>query len=341
MNIEKPIFKLRDGVSRQMTTFHKDTRQKTCYVAPHTKRVIVEAQGTGIITRLWLTFAGWFWQHWNETAEIDPTILRSLILRIYFDGNDFPSVEAPIGDFFGVGHCEYRHYMSKFLGMSSGGFYCFFPMPFENGVKIEVENLHDTIAGDIFMNVNYQEMDYLDADTGRFHCLFQCGENPGAEPLDILKADGRGHYAGCALSMQGQYMNYLAYLEAPEYICIDNDDLDNPQIVGTGLEDYFNGGWYFRDDEFTGMYHGVPLKDTLRSMISMYRFHEQDAINFTKHIRVSFINPWEKDRLKPFRYSSTAYYYLDKPTPLTRTLPDKEQLLKLYRMRDVDHQSVP
>lgn len=71
------------------------------------------------------------WQHWNPNAEIDSKLLRSVILRIYFDGNAFPSVEAPIGDFFGVGHCEYRPYLSKFLGMSSGGFYSYFPMPFE------------------------------------------------------------------------------------------------------------------------------------------------------------------------------------------------------------------
>lgn len=49
-----------------------------------------------------------------------------LILRIYWDGEDYPSVECPIGDFFGIGHCEYKHYMSKYIGMSSGGFYCYF-----------------------------------------------------------------------------------------------------------------------------------------------------------------------------------------------------------------------
>ena len=56
-----------------------------------------------MVTRLWLTFPGWFWQHWNPNAEIDTTLLRCLILRIYFDGNPFPSLESPVGDFFGVG----------------------------------------------------------------------------------------------------------------------------------------------------------------------------------------------------------------------------------------------
>lgn len=341
MQWDTPIYQLRPGTSRQLTTFCPETRQKTLRVEPHQTLTLAQTEETGVITRLWLTFPGWFWQHWNPNAEIDSKLLRSVILRIYFDGNAFPSVEAPIGDFFGVGHCEYRPYLSKFLGMSSGGFYSYFPMPFEKGIRIEAENLHNSIPADIFLNANYQVLDHLESHTGRFHCQFQCGENPGSEPMDILCVDGTGHYVGCAISMQGQEYNYLAYLEAPEYICIDQDDIDHPQIVGTGLEDYFNGGWYFRDNEFCGPYHGVPLKDTLRSMISMYRFHEQDAIVFQNHLRVCFRNPWEKDRLKPFRYSSTAYYYLDQASPLPKPVPDKGSLLNVYRIRDTDHQSIP
>ena len=76
---------------------------------------------------------GWFWENWDLSKERwpDPTILKMLILRIYWDGEGYPSVECPIGDFFGIGHCEYKHYMSKYIGMSSGGFYCYFPMPFK------------------------------------------------------------------------------------------------------------------------------------------------------------------------------------------------------------------
>lgn len=341
MECNVPVYQLRSGISRQLTTFRPDTRQKTLRVEPHQRLTLVQTEETGMVTRLWLTFPGWFWQHWNPNAEIDATLLRCLILRIYFDGNLFPSVESPVGDFFGVGHCEYRQYLSRFLGMSSGGFYSYFPMPFEKGMRIEMENLHDSIPADIFLNVNYQALEHLDAQAGRFHCQFRCGENPGPEPMDVLQTEGRGHYVGCAVSMQGQEYNYLAYLEAPEYICIDQDDIEHPQIVGTGLEDYFNGGWYFRDGEFCGPYHGVPLKDTLRSMISMYRFHDQDAITFQRSLHVCFRNPWEAERLKPFRYSSTAYYYLDKASRPPQQLPGKEALLALYRTRDTDHQSIP
>ena len=66
----------------------------------------------------------------------------------------------------------------------------------------------------------------------------------------------------------------------PSFIYIDTEDKSVPTIVGSGLEDYFNGGWYFREGEFCGELHGVPIKDPLRSMVSMYRYHEQDAILF-------------------------------------------------------------
>ena len=81
-----------------------------------------------------------------------------LILRIYWDGEDYPSVECPIGDFFGIGHCEYKHYMSKYIGMSSGGFYCYFPMPFKK-VRIEVENLHHRLTTSVFLNANYDQLE--------------------------------------------------------------------------------------------------------------------------------------------------------------------------------------
>ena len=93
MECNVPVYQLRSGISRQLTTFRPDTRQKTLRVEPHQRLTLVQTEETGMVTRLWLTFPGWFWQHWNPNAEIDTTLLRCLILRIYFDGNPFPSVE--------------------------------------------------------------------------------------------------------------------------------------------------------------------------------------------------------------------------------------------------------
>ena len=336
----KPIWELRSSSTRQFTTFDQSSAEKFRRIAPGARVVIAEADGPGIITRAWFTFPGWFWQHWDPEHAVDPSILRLLILRIYWDGSSFPSVESPMGDFFGIGHCEYRHWTSRYLGMSSGGFYTYFPMPFRS-VRIEVENLHPSMDALFFANITWQKEEELPAGAARFHCAYLQQENPGPDPVDILHAEGRGHFVGCCVSLQGRDPNYLAFLEAPEYIFIDDAEGGRPAIVGTGLEDYFNGGWYFRDQEFCAPLHGVPLKDPLRSMVSMYRFHEDDAVAFTRSIRFQFRNPWKPERLKPFRSSSTAYWYQDKAAPLATALPPRALLTRLYRVRDVDHQSIP
>lgn len=330
------LSKLRAGRSRQFTTFNQRTRDKVARIGTGETATLIDSDGPGLVTRIWFTFNGWFYEHWNPQGEVDPSILKQLILRIYWDGASEPSVEAPMGDFFGIGHAEYRHFTSALLGMSSGGFYCLFPMPFRH-MRLTIENRHERFTPHVFMNVNYNETELSEEDA-RFHCQFTSNFHSGGDPLDVLSVRGRGHFAGLCLSMQGREPNYLSYLEAPEYIYLDGEP--EPAIVGTGLEDYIGGGWYFRDGEFCAPYHGVPLKDPLRSMVSLYRFHAQDAVLFQREIRMAFISPWAADRLKPYWHSACAYYYLDGTAQLA-PLPKDEVLFGAYRMRDVDHQSIP
>lgn len=333
------IMTLTDAVTKQITSFDPNTRGKTVTIFPNETKTIVDYDGCGVATRFWLTFPGWFWRHWDEEAKNDQRVLRLTILRIYFDGCAEPSVEAPIGDFFGVGHCEYRHYTSKYLGMSSGGFYSYFPMPFSKNIRIEVANLHPEIRIDLFFNLNLALLPEHDPKWGYFHAAFHCGKRLGHEELPVLDVRGKGQYVGCTLSIQGEPQQYLAYLEAPEYIEIDGrEDL---AIYGTGMEDYFNAGWYFRDGEFCCETHGVPIKDSLRSMTSMYRFHEMDRISFQQSMYMSFRNPWDKERLKPYRFSVVAYYYMDHAAGTGCILPPAEELTDLYRMRDFDVPSIP
>ncbi|NUM54412.1 MAG: DUF2961 domain-containing protein [Candidatus Hydrogenedentes bacterium] len=334
------IARLRDDTTRQLTTFNLETRNKVIDV-PRGKAVTVgEVKGNGYIANLWLTFPGWFWQHWNPSAPINPTILKTLILRIYWDGSDKPAVEAPMGDFFGIGLCEVKSFASQYFGMSSGGFYCKFPMPFRKGFKIEIENRDDAIDTIVFMNVLYQLTGNIPKDAGYFHAQFHTGKNEGPNPVHIAEWTARGQYVGCTLSMQGEERNYLSFLEAPEYIYID-DDWEKPRITGTGLEDYFLGGWYFREAEFAGPLHGVPVKDALTASVAMYRAHDADAIHFRERFKMDFVNPWAPERLKPFVYSSVAFAYLNTPEGQNPPTPSANELLCWYRLRDRDHQSIP
>jgi hypothetical protein len=330
---------LSDETTRQFSTFNVKHKSKTIPIPRGKKVTIADIEGEGYIANFWLTFPGWFWEHWNPSGAINQSILKTLILRIYWDGAAKPAVEAPCGDFFGAGLCEVTNFASRYFGTSSGGFFCKFPMPFRKGFRVELENVDAEIDTDVFCNILYQ-LTSLPEDIGYFHAMFNTGFNPGPATVQIAEAQGRGHYAGCQLYMQGEERNYLSFLEAPEYVYVD-DDWDAPRLTGTGLEDYFLCGWYFREGPFIGPYHGAPVKETLNSAVSMYRIHESDAIHFQKRLKFTFQNPWDPDRLKPFCFSSVAYLYIDRPDGQGAPIPATKELLCWYRIRETDHQSIP
>ena len=324
--------------SDQLTTFDRATRNKTVFVRRGSLVSLPEVAGTGFIARLWITFPGWFWQHWAPEQPVNQSILKTLILRIYFDGSAEPQVAAPVGDFFGIGLCEVSSFVSHYLGMSSGGFYCTFPMPYRTSFRIEFDNRDSEIDTSVFCNVLYQSVREFDSGVPCFHAFFESGSNSGSEPLVIADVAGRGKFVGCTLSCQGEPLSYLSFLEAPEHVYVDGES--EPRITGTGMEDYFLGGWYFREGPFAGPHHGVPVKDALQSSVAMYRIHELDAIHFERSLRFTFENPWDPTRLRAFRHSSVAFLYLDRPTPAP-AVPDADRLLHWYRVRNCDHQSIP
>jgi hypothetical protein len=212
-------------------------------------------------------------------------------------------------------------------------------MPFRKSFRVELENVDSEIDTEVFCNILYQ-LTPVPEELGYFHAQFRTGSNKGAEPVQVAEVQGRGHYAGCLLYMQGEERNYLSFLEAPEYVYIDND-WETPRIVGTGLEDYFLGGWYFREGPFIGPFHGVPIKEALNASVAMYRVHEADAIHFRERLKFSFVNPWSPERLRPFAYSSVAFLYLTSPEGQGAPISDAAKLLCWYRIRNTDHQSIP
>lgn len=107
------------------------------------------------------------------------------------------------------------------------------------------------------MNVLYHLNSGVSESGGYFHVQFHTARNKGPDETFIGQFEGWGHYVPCTLSMQAKPLDTLVYLEAPEYIYID-EDWEQARILGTGLEDYFMGGWYFRERTFAGPYHGLP-----------------------------------------------------------------------------------
>lgn len=322
----------RDATSRQLTTFNPDSGDKVVWVRSGQRVTIGGAQGCGAVVRLWLTFPGWFHPHWMPDAPVSTSILKLLILRIYWDGSEQPAVESPVGDFFGNGLCQVRSFAASRIGMPSGGFVCRFPMPFRNGFRIELENLDPRIDARVFLNAQYQLLD-PPADAGWFHAHFSTGRLGPADPVVMADVHGAGRMAGCTLSMQGSQPGYLTMLEANEQVEIDDG---GPGLFGTGLEDFFDGGWYFRGGLCTGPEQGVVSRHVADASVAMYRIMSEDAIHFRSRIRFRFVNPCSVDRLRPFAYSACTYLYLDRAQGACPRLPAADGLMCWYRHEPCD-----
>ena len=254
--------------------------------------------GPGVITRIWVTI-----------DSRDPYFLRRILLRMYWDDEAYPSVEVPVGDFFGTGF-EYKQYISHFVGMSSGGYYCYFPMPFNKSARIEVENQTGQEVYAFYYHIDYQKLDeHLDSDVGYFHAQWrrELRTDPHRN-YTILEAKGQGHFVGVNMSMQS-YEGRLWYLEGDEMVYVDGEEF--PSIYGTGTEDYFTSGWYYNRGEFAAPYHGLIIKDDALARIATYRFHVGDAIPFKKSIRFTIEHGHANTEIAD--YSSTSYWYQKEP----------------------------
>jgi hypothetical protein len=268
---------------------------------------LLDAEGPGMITRIWVTI-----------ASDDPHFLRRIVLRMYWDGETEPSVEAPIGDFFGTGF-EYKHYLSAFVGMSSGGYYSYFPMPFQQGARVEILNETGREIQSFYYQIDYQKFNEpLAEDVAYFHAQWKRDVRTDEdENYVVLDAEGEGHFVGVNMSMQG-YNKQLWYLEGDEMVYVDGEDY--PSVYGTGTEDYFTGGWYFNKGEFHGPYHGLIIKDEETARTAIYRFHVGDAIPFKEKLLFTIEHGHGNEEVAD--YSSTAYWYQKEPHKPFPPLPE-------------------
>lgn len=186
-DVDQPLdaVELRHETTHQLTTFSLERKSKTIMVPRGARLTVGEVKGQGYISQLWITFPGWFWRHWDTGAAINQSILKTLILRIYWDGAAKPAVEVPTGDFFGAGLCEVASFASQRFGTSSGGFFCKWPMPFRSGFRIEIENRDKDVDTELFCNVLYQLVDPLPDSVGWFHAQFNTNRNDGPSPVKI------------------------------------------------------------------------------------------------------------------------------------------------------------
>ncbi|MEW5975492.1 MAG: DUF2961 domain-containing protein [Acidobacteriota bacterium] len=235
--------------------------------------VIADLQGPGQVNHIWMTVAA------NEYGW--PRLLR---LRIYYDGSSTPSVDAPVGDFFAVGHGMERTVESLLVRDSSEGRSrnCYWPMPFQRSCRITVTNEGRRRVSNLYYHVDWQQMKSLPANTGYFHAHYrQALPAAAGKNYEILAAEGKGHYVGTVFSIIQNQPGWFG--EGDEFFYVDGESY--PSIEGTGSEDYFNDAWGLRVD--TGPYAGVPVAEgtSLGSRMCAYRWHLTDPVPFTRSLR--------------------------------------------------------
>lgn len=296
-------------------------------IEPKSKHEVSNINRAGIIKHIWMTI-----------LSSDPDYLRKFVIRMWWDNEENPSVECPVGDFFGIGHGKTVNFWSLPFSMGprdGKGFNCFFPMPFSTNARIELEN-ESEISLVCYYYIDYEEYTELDSRFGRFHAMWR-RENP-CEGNDynigkkvekfirknpthendylILEAEGEGHYVGCHLDIHNLFTPELRKKtdsfwpgEGDDFFEIDDGETI---LYGTGTEDYFCTAWAPLEF-YCSPYFGITLPggQNWSGKISYYRYHIEDPIFFHKNLKVKIEHGHANQRSDDF--SSTAYWYQTEP----------------------------
>jgi len=296
-------------------------------IQPWAKRDIFNIACAGCITHIWATM---------NSPQMKPNCYeRKLVVRMFWDGEGSPSVEAPIGDFFGMGHGISKNFVSAPLSMcpqDGKGYNCYFAMPFNGGARIEIENQSDDRIM-FYFYVDYEQYETPNQTPLRFHARWHrqltegadettmtgvqyqmAGRNPdGKNNYVVLEAEGKGHYVGCNMNIHNlRFTNQFNWPgEGDDMIFIDGEPWP-PRLHGTGTEDYFNTA-YCPTQEFNTPYSGIilPGGPNWFGKITYYRYHIQDPVMFEKSIKVTMEHGHNNHRSDD--YSSTAYWYQSEP----------------------------
>ena len=296
------------------------------------KRVLAEINGPGCIKHIWMTL--------GIKAE---DYCRRIVLRMYWDDCKEPSVECPIGDFFGMGHGMRKNFITVPLQMSpqnGAGFNSWWPMPFKKKAIIEVEN-QGTDEYAHYFYIDYEMYPSVEpvADQAYFHVQWRreadtkgwaheeslnretirkdsrFANASAKDNYTICETDGDGVYCGAHLDIDEFQRNPNDwYGEGDDMIFIDGQQWP-PQLHGTGTEDWFHCA-YCPTQEYNGPYHGIILysgtdKWRWKGKNTVYRYHIEDPLRFKKSILVT-IEHGHANKLSN-DYSSTAYYYVREP----------------------------
>lgn len=292
-------------------------------IEPGQTYTLAEMEGPGCIQHIWMTPTGTW---------------RFYIFRIYWDDEKEPSVEVPVGDFFGMGWGEYAHLNSLAMCVNPGrAFNSYWQMPFRKKCKITMENI-DVKPTRLYYQIDYALAD-VPADAAYFHAQFR-RPRPDRDKeaytiIDNIK--GKGQYVGTYMAWQVNNGGWWGEGEIKFYM---DGDKQFPTICGTGTEDYFCGSYNFdvkgQYTEFSTPYAG--LHQVIRpdgtykanTRFGLYRWHITDPIRFDKDLKVTMQDLGWRSEGRYLRQesdiASVAYWYQMEPHNPFPPLPKKDDL---------------
>jgi hypothetical protein len=303
-------------------------------IDPGATATLLETNGPGIVTHIWITI-----------NSPEPFHLKKLVLRAYWDNEKEPSVEVPVGDFFGLSLGDYFLYQSALTTVSSvKALNSYFTMPFARSARITVSNEGTQPARSFYFNVDHVSLKQLPSDLAYFHAQYRQAtpctptnppnpQNPlGKDNYVFMEAQGRGHFIGVTHGVVQTQEGWWG--EGDEMIFIDG--ADHPVINGTGTEDYYNGAWDFGGSNsgtpFAYLRNGAPFManpEHTGGRWCLYRWHLEDAIPFDKSIKVTIEHGHANDRADNFY--STAYWYQTEPHAAFPPLPPAQDRVPVVR----------
>lgn len=305
-------------------------------IEPGQTQEVFKAEGTGIVTHIWFTIAAQGGDH-----------LKEIVLRMYWDGNSNPSVETPVGDFFGLNLGQYFIYESAFLNCSSvKALNSYFAMPFRKGARITVTNEGQKPVNSFYSNIDYKLVPSLPEDIAYFHAEYRQATPNRAEQYAsskeetnlngknnyvFLETRGKGHLMGVTLGVAQNSENWFG--EGDDMIFIDDENA--PAITGTGTEDYFCGAWDFGGKDtaiaFAHLYNGAPyiaIPERTGGRYCLYRWHADAPVTFNRYLKHTIEHGHANNRHDC--YYSVAYWYQSQPyTNLSKLPPAAERIPKL------------
>jgi len=266
---------------------------------------LCDIEGPGTIRHIWMT-----------TAKT-PENLRSLVIRAYWEAQEHPSIESPIGDFMGFAHGKVQHYDSAAhsLGMNAG-MNIWLPMAFTQRARMTLTN-DGTKDVPLFYQIDYTLGEDHPADVGRLHCVFR-RENPTTEKEDFVlmpQRMGKGRFMGALIGIRNLHPGQW-WGEGEIKVYMDGDT-EFPTICGTGSEDYVGLSYGMQQTPF--LYNGCNLNQ--KEFVSMYRWHLPDPIYWEEECRITMQQIAWKDGLAETSddWSTATFWY--EPVP-SEPLPD-------------------